>query len=54
MEEGDSQPTPSREQSQACLAMPGREENDEVNLRITSGRIGNHNMRDTAKYGKMV
>ena len=33
---------------------PGREENDEVNRRTTSGRIGNHNMRDTAKYGKMV
>ena len=33
---------------------PGREENDEVNRRITSGRIRNHNMRDTAKYGKMV
>ncbi|MDY5036012.1 MAG: hypothetical protein SPF16_06180, partial [Prevotella sp.] len=30
---------------------PGREEEDEVNRRITSGRIGNHNMRDTAKYG---
>ena len=25
MEEDDSQPTPSREQSQACLAMPRRE-----------------------------
>ena len=32
----------------------GAKEEDEVNLRITSGRIGNHNMRDTAKYGKMV
>ena len=53
MEEGDSQPTPSREQSQACLAMRGAKEEDEVNRRITSGRIGNHNMRDTAKYEKM-
>ena len=29
----------------------GAKEEDEVNRRITSGRIGNHNMRDTAKYG---
>ncbi len=33
---------------------PGREEEDKVNRRITSGRMGNQNMRDTAKYGKMV
>ena len=33
---------------------PGREENDEVKRRITIGRMGNHNIRDTAKYGKMV
>ena len=32
----------------------GAKEEDEVNRRTTSGRIGNHNMRDTAKYGKMV
>ena len=32
----------------------GAKEEDEVNRRITIGRIGNHNMRDTAKYGKMV
>ena len=30
---------------------PGREEEDEVNRRIAIGRIGNHNMRDIAKYG---
>ena len=29
----------------------GAKEEDEVNRLITSGRIGNHNMRDTAKYG---
>ena len=32
----------------------GAKEEDEVNRRITSGRMGNQNMRDTAKYGKMV
>ena len=32
----------------------GAKEEDEVNRRTTSGRIGNHNMRDTAKYEKMV
>ena len=32
----------------------GAKEEDEVNRRITSGRIRNHNMRDIAKYGKMV
>ena len=32
----------------------GAKEEDEVNRRITSGRIGNHNMRDNVKYGKMV
>ena len=31
----------------------GAKEEDEVNRLITSGRIGNHNMRDTAKYGNM-
>ena len=31
----------------------GAKEEDEVNRRITSGRIRNHNMRDTAKYEKM-
>ena len=32
----------------------GAKEEDEVNRRITSGRIRNHNMRDIAKYGKIV
>ena len=32
----------------------GAKEEDEVNRRITIGRIRNHNMRDIAKYGKMV
>ena len=32
----------------------GAKEEDEVNRRITSGRMGNHNMRDTAKYKKIV
>ena len=32
----------------------GAKEEDKVNRRTTSGRMGNQNMRDTAKYGKMV
>ena len=32
----------------------GAKEEDEVNRRTPSGRIGNQNMRDTAKYKKIV
>ena len=32
----------------------GAKEEDKVNRRTTIGRMGNHNMRDTAKYEKMV